>query len=117
MSDEKTTTFKNKSTVELYRDLVNVEMRSLVHRVTETSNTIEQIFNLFEDLAMRLEEGTMQIEQNRKRLEMAKDEIASLSKKVAAQHSEGLSILARVRKLEGRLKKLEEIAQLEPNPA
>ena len=107
------TTVKKKSTVEIYRDLVNVEMRSLVHRVTETSNTIEQIFKLFEDLAMRLEEGTMQIEQNRKRLDIAREEIVRLNKKVIAQHNEGLSILERVKELDARLQNLEKTVSLE----
>jgi len=111
---EKSTEVKNKSTIEIYRDLVNVEMRSLVHRVTETGNTIEQIFNLFEDLAMRLEEGTMQIEQNRKRLDIAREEIVNLHKKITAQHVEGLSILDRVKELDSRLKKLEDTANIDP---
>lgn len=115
MSD-KITTFKKKSTIEIYRDLVNVEMKSLVHRVTETSNTIEQIFLLFEDLALKLEEGTMQIEQNRRRLEIAKEEIARLSKTLESQFLQGKSILERVKALDSRLKKLEETAPPEPNP-
>ena len=98
---------KSKTTVELYRDLVNVEIRALVQRVTEASTTIDQIFALFEDLAVRLEESTLNTEQNRNRLEMAREEIARLSNHVERQSIDSREIFARLKALDLRIQRLE----------
>ena len=102
---------KSKTTAELYRDLVNIEVKTLVHRVTEVSVTVDQIFNLFEDLALRLEEGTVQTEQNKVRLEMTREEISRLSAHIDKQIHDGREIFARLKALDLRVQRLENTAK------
>lgn len=102
---------KSKTTVELYRDLVNVEIRALVHRVAEVSTTVDQIFSMFEDLTIRLEESAVNTEQNRNRLAMAREEINRLSNQVEQQANNGREIFARLKAISLRVQRLEETAK------
>jgi peptidoglycan hydrolase CwlO-like protein len=74
---------KNKRTVEIYQDLVHVEVRSLVNRVTELTQTIGDVFGEVTALALQLEESSGKVEQLGTSLEYCKDEIKKLKDKVA----------------------------------
>lgn len=81
---------KNKRTVEIYQDLVHVEVRSLVNRVTELTQTIGDVFTEVTALALQLEESTGKVDQIATSLEYCKDEIKKLKDKVA-EHTQLLT--------------------------
>lgn len=59
MSDDSrgTSTPPNKRTVEIYRDLLQVEVRALVSRVSELTQTVGSLFGEVHNLALQLEES------------------------------------------------------------
>ncbi len=93
MADEKTGTQppkqrpggftpKNKRTIDVYQDLVQVEVRSLVNRVTELTHTIGTVFAEVTTLALQIEESTGKVDQIATSLEYCKDEIKKLKERV-----------------------------------
>jgi chromosome segregation ATPase len=81
MSDERRVP-PTKRTVEIYQDLVQVEVRALVNRVTELTQTIGEVFSEVTALALQLEESSGKVEQISTSLEYCKDELKKLRERV-----------------------------------
>lgn len=73
---------RNRSTVDIYKELVHVEVRSLVSRVTELTQTIGDVFTEVSALALQLEESSGKVDQLSTSLTYCKEEIAKLKTRV-----------------------------------
>jgi uncharacterized coiled-coil DUF342 family protein len=73
---------KNKSTVEIYKDLIYVEVRSLINRVTDITGTIESILREMTALALQTEEHSQKVKQNSIGLDYCRKEIKRLKEEL-----------------------------------
>jgi len=79
----------HKETVEIYRDLVHIEVRGLVTRVTELTKTIGNVFTEVTALALQLEESTGTVDQLASSLDYCRSELKELKERVA-EHTQRL---------------------------
>ncbi len=74
----------NKSTVDIYKELVHVEVRALVGRVSELTQTIGDVFTEVTALALQLEESSGKVDQLSTSLSYCREEITKLKTRVDA---------------------------------
>lgn len=85
-------TQNNRATVDIYKELVHVEVRSLVTRVAELTQTIGDVFTEVTALALQLEESSGKVEQLTTSLDYCKDEVQKLKLRVN-EHAQQLKQL------------------------
>jgi len=79
---------QHKETVEVYKELVYIEMRSLISRVAELTNTISDVFKEVTALALQTEEATGKIDQMSASLDYCREEIRKLKQQIVTQQKD-----------------------------
>jgi len=83
MSDDTGGIPLNKRTVEIYRDLLQVEVRALVTRVSELTHTVGSLFGEVNLIAIQLEESIKHMERLSGRLVYCEEELSTIKKNLA----------------------------------
>jgi len=83
--DKKSIPSQHRDTVEVYKELVHIEVRALVTRVADLTNTISAVFTEVTALALQLEESSGKLEQLDTSLAYCRDEIKKLKELVKKQ--------------------------------
>lgn len=82
MSDDSYIIPPSKRTVEIYRDLLQVEVRALVGRVTELTQTVGALFGEVNNIAVQIEESTSNMERVGNGLSYCRKEISSMKQTI-----------------------------------
>jgi chromosome segregation ATPase len=110
MSDESncTTTPRNKRTVEIFRDLLQVEVRSLISRVTELTSTVGDLFTEVNGIAIQLESSVTKVEQLTGGLSYCREEVGAIRKSISKWEGQLDGIKTRMEKAEEQLQVLQQ---------
>lgn len=82
MSDSTRTTPPSKQTVEIYRDLLQVEVRALISRVSELTSTVGDLFVEVNGIAIQLEESVHKVDRVTGGLDYCREELGAIRKSI-----------------------------------
>jgi len=95
---------KSKRTIEIYRDLLQVEVRALVGRVAELTSTVNDLFTEVNNIALQLEESVAKSSRVNSGLSYCREEMRAVRKVAAESNKQIKDVQARVENLEKQLK-------------
>jgi len=97
---------KNRSTVEVYRDLLQVEVKSLIGRVAELTDTVGNLFIEINGIALQIEQTVDRIGQVNTGLDYCREEIKTLRVTVTGYGKQLEDIRKKMQSTEEKLKKI-----------
>ena len=97
---------RNKTTVEVYRDLLQVEVKSLIGRVAELTDTVGNLFVEVNGIALQMEHAVDRLEQMKSGLEYCREEIRAINTTIAGHEKTLSDIQKRVKTVEEQLDRL-----------
>ena len=105
MSDDSRGIPPNKRTVEIYRDLLQVEVRALVSRVSELTQTVGALFGEVSSIAVQLEDSVNGMDRMSNSLSYCREEISLIKKTLSGLNI--ADIRNRVERAEEKLKEIQ----------
>jgi len=100
------TTPKNKTTVEIYRDLLQVEVKSLIGRVAGLTETVGNLFVEVNGIALQMEHTVDRLEQTHTGLDYCRKEMSAIRTNMAGHEKLLSEIQKRVQLVEATLEKI-----------
>lgn len=96
-----TTTPKNpKSTLDIYEQLIQVELRANVKRIGELTSTVDHLLVEVGSIALRIEEAVSGIDKMSSRVKFVRSEFDLLKKKINLQESNINALHQRIAQIE-----------------
>ena len=106
-SNEQPSQNKNKATVDVYRDLLRVEVRALVSRVGELTQTVGDLFTEVSHIAIQLESSTSSVEQSTAGINYCRSQLGDLKQTTAKWETQLEALQKRIQDTEDRMESLE----------
>lgn len=97
---------KNKTTVEVYRDLLQIEVKSLIGRVTQLTDTVGELFVEVNGIALQMEHTVDRLEQTHTGLDYCRKEMTALKTTITGHEKLLSDIQTRMRTVESHLDRL-----------
>lgn len=77
----------HRGTMEIYRDLLHIEVRSLVQRVAELTGTVTELFGEVSTIAIQLEESVENMQRLSGGVDYCRDELGAIRQTIGAHES------------------------------
>ncbi len=97
---------KNKSTIEVYRDLLQIEVKSLIGRVAELTDTVGSLFVEVNGIALQMEHTVDRLEQTHSGLDYCRKEMSTIKNNVTGHEKLLSDIQKRMRSVEEHLDRI-----------
>lgn len=97
---------KNKTTIEVYRDLLQIEVKSLIGRVTQLTDTVGELFVEVNGIALQMEHTVDRLEQAHTGLDYCREEMSALKTTIIGHERLLSDIQTRMRTVEAHLKRI-----------
>ena len=98
---------KKRSTLETYQNLLEIEIKSLVQRIGEISQTVGQLFEAINEMAIKVEEDVSTMERVRGGVDFCRSEIAAINKLLSSKSLQIKQLEEKVASMRERLQALE----------
>jgi len=94
---------KNKTTVEMYRDLLQVEVKSLMARVTELTTAVGAMFGEVNGIALQMENTVNKMGSMATGLDYCREEIKTIKNSISGYEKQLVDIQEKVKSAETKL--------------
>lgn len=98
----------HRSTMEMYRDLLQIEVRSLVQRVAELTGTVGEMFGEVNTIALQLEESVQKMHRLSGGVDYCRDELGSIRQTIGAHENQVNQLKEKITQLEEQISELKQ---------
>lgn len=98
----------HRGTMEIYRDLLHIEVRSLVQRVAELTGTVGEMFGEVNTIAIQLEESVEKMHRLSGGVDYCRDELGAIRQTIGAHESQVKQLEKKISSLEAQVTELQQ---------